>query len=463
MTHKYSTIFRWINAIADYTLLNGVFYASFVATHQILDWVDVYDYKLTIVLLNFCWFYSSTVFSFYTKILKRRVKDILKSVVFSLCLFIILASIIKFILPNIYVPPKPLVYYFIYFPICLIACKLILILIWKNKLGFWFKLNRIAIVGSGPNGINFYKYVTSNPHLDITVAGIFDDDPKRVPANINYLGNIDACLKYIRAYKINEIYCTLPNSECARIENMMRESDKSMVRFRIVPDLRGAINQNLQVDFFGYLPVLKPRREPLENKANELIKRGFDILFSSLVIVLILSWLIPIIAIIIRLDSKGPVFFKQLRSGKNNKPFYCHKFRSMVVNDDSDNLQATKGDARVTRVGRFIRKTSIDELPQFIDVLLGNMSVVGPRPHMLKQTVDYSQVINSYMVRHFLTPGITGWAQVNGYRGEIKEPSSLINRLSADLWYLENWSILLDIKIIFLTVWKVLKYDEKAY
>jgi putative colanic acid biosysnthesis UDP-glucose lipid carrier transferase len=176
-----------------------------------------------------------------------------------------------------------------------------------------------------------------------------------------------------------------------------------------------------------------------------------------------LSWFTPLMALIIKLDSKGPVFFKQLRSGKDNRSFHCLKFRSMAVNQDADHKQASRGDTRITRVGAFIRKTSIDELPQFFNVLMGDMSVVGPRPHMLKHTSDYSELIEKFMVRHFLTPGITGWAQVKGLRGETKDPEYMEKRVEADIWYLENWSFLLDMKIIVLTVWQAITGNKNAF
>jgi exopolysaccharide biosynthesis polyprenyl glycosylphosphotransferase len=236
-----------------------------------------------------------------------------------------------------------------------------------------------------------------------------------------------------------------------------------MTRMRIVPDLKGIFDRNLMLEVYGQMPILTPRQEPLENKANEMIKRAFDIFFSLFVVIFFLSWLTPIIALIIKMDSKGPVFFRQLRTGKNNKPFYCFKFRSMAINTDSDNKQASKGDARITKVGAFLRKYSIDELPQFFNVLLGDMSVVGPRPHMLKHTQDYSKLIDNYMVRHFLSPGITGWAQVNGYRGETKETASMSKRVDADIWYLENWTLFLDVKIVFLTLWQTIRGNENAF
>jgi lipopolysaccharide/colanic/teichoic acid biosynthesis glycosyltransferase len=163
------------------------------------------------------------------------------------------------------------------------------------------------------------------------------------------------------------------------------------------------------------------------------------------------------------MDSKGPVFFKQLRTGKHNKPFYCLKFRSMRLNDDSDHKQATRGDSRITKVGAFMRKTNIDELPQFINVLRGEMSVVGPRPHMLKHTEDYSRVIDNFMVRHLVAPGITGWAQVIGYRGETKEREAMEKRVKTDIWYIKNWSFMLDLKIVLLTIKQTFKGNENAF
>jgi len=213
----------------------------------------------------------------------------------------------------------------------------------------------------------------------------------------------------------------------------------------------------------GHFPVISSRAEPLENVNNKMFKRIFDICFSVFVIVFVLSWLIPLIALLIKLETKGPVFFKQQRSGKNNLPFFCLKFRSMSVNSEAHIKQATKFDSRITKVGAFIRKTSIDELPQFFNVLAGNMSVVGPRPHMLQHTEQYSAIIDKFMVRHLLLPGITGWAQVNGLRGETNLEGDMEKRVEADIWYLENWSMLLDLKIAFLTVWQIFTKNDKVY
>ena len=196
---------------------------------------------------------------------------------------------------------------------------------------------------------------------------------------------------------------------------------------------------------------------------NRMYKRIFDILFSLSVILLIVPIVFPIIALIIKLTSKGPIFFKQLRSGVNNKDFICYKFRSMALNKDADEIQATRNDMRITMIGKFIRKTNIDEFPQFFNVLFGDMSIVGPRPHMIKHTAEYSKLIEDYMVRQLVKPGITGAAQVYGFRGETKTTEDMKDRVEYDIWYLENWSLLLDIKLIFLTSWNMIKGQKEAF
>ena len=209
--------------------------------------------------------------------------------------------------------------------------------------------------------------------------------------------------------------------------------------------------------------MLSLRDIPLHNPINSFVKRIFDIVFALLVILGLLSWLTPLLALIIRLESKGPIFFRQTRNGIDNQEFYCYKFRSMRPNQESDQKWATKNDSRVTKVGKFIRRTSIDELPQFYNVLFGTMSVVGPRPHPLKLTDNLSKKIDKFMVRHFVKPGITGLAQVKGERGEIEKDSDGLNRLRFDIFYIENWSLILDLKIIVQTVLNVFKGEEKAY
>jgi putative colanic acid biosynthesis UDP-glucose lipid carrier transferase len=246
--------------------------------------------------------------------------------------------------------------------------------------------------------------------------------------------------------------------------HLLREAERQCVRLKFIPLFADvATHVHMRVDYMAEFPVISIRKEPLEDTGNRLRKRIFDIAFSLFVIIFIMSWFYPLIALLIKWQDRGPVLFKQLRSGRDNMPFVCYKFRSMRINTQSDTLQATEKDERITRLGKFLRKSSLDELPQFFNVLKGEMSVVGPRPHMLKHTKEYGKVIDSFMMRHFLKPGITGWAQVNGYRGKTSNPIQMRKRVASDIWYLENWSTMLDVKIIFLTIINVFKGEENAY
>ncbi|HLV47123.1 MAG TPA: exopolysaccharide biosynthesis polyprenyl glycosylphosphotransferase [Flavobacterium sp.] len=278
--------------------------------------------------------------------------------------------------------------------------------------------------------------------------------------NIDNYSNFQA---YIKKQKPDEIYLSLKDMSSKQIHEAILFCDNNFINLKYIPSKKEILSNPSKVEYYGYIPIIPEHRTPLELYPNKFIKRTFDILFSLTIIIFVMSWMFPIIAIIIKLESKGPVFFKQKRNGLYFEEFECYKFRSMVVNDDADVLQAQKNDARITRFGKFLRKTSIDEMPQFFNVLLGDMSVCGPRPHMLTFTNQYAGDIDRYKVRHFVKPGITGMAQTHGYRGEIECKRDIVNRIKYDLFYIENWSLLLDLKIIFLTVKNALMGDKKAY
>ena len=300
--------------------------------------------------------------------------------------------------------------------------------------------------------------------FNINIVGYLDDRPSAPGANgYPVYTNLDDTLKLSKQLHVNEIYSTILPENNAKVYKIMKEAENELIRFKVVADLSGLIDNTVYVDFLRDMPILSVRREPLEEVLNRFNKRLFDVVVSGMVTVLILSWLVPLLGLLIYLESPGPIFFVQIRSGKDNKPFGCFKFRSMRPNNEANAKQATRNDNRVTRIGKFIRRTSLDEFPQFLNVLRGEMSVVGPRPHMLKHTEDFSQMEDQYMIRQFLKPGITGWAQVNGYRGEITELDHIKKRVEYDLFYLENWDLWLDIKIMFLTVYNVFKGEENAF
>ncbi|WP_147677320.1 undecaprenyl-phosphate glucose phosphotransferase [Algibacter pacificus] len=271
------------------------------------------------------------------------------------------------------------------------------------------------------------------------------------------------CFNYIIENNIDEIYSSVAELSNKQINKLVGFADNNLRELKFIPDNKDIYTKKLNYEYYDYIPILSFRNIPMQKPINQVVKRVFDILFASAIIVFILSWLTPIIALLIKLESKGPVFFKQSRNGFNYKEFDCYKFRSMTPNDDAHSQQATKGDMRITKIGAFIRKTSIDELPQFFNVLFGDMSVVGPRPHMVSHTNFYARKVDKFMVRHFVKPGITGLAQVSGMRGEIEEDKDIINRVKYDIFYIENWSILLDLKIVIQTFLNAIKGEEKAY
>ena len=277
-------------------------------------------------------------------------------------------------------------------------------------------------------------------------------------------GTIEEAKGYIIQHGITNVFCTLPVSADEKIQDFIKFSESHVINFHIVPSI-GYYYSGAQpiVEYMGKMPVFVLRNLPLSYLHNSMIKRCLDIVISFTAIIILFPLLFPVISVLIKLSSPGPVFFKQLRTGKGGKKFYCYKFRTMRNSIDANTRQATIDDNRKTKVGNFLRKTSLDELPQFFNVLIGNMSLVGPRPHMLLHTSEYSPKVDKYMVRHFVKPGITGWAQVNGFRGETRDIKLMEDRIMCDIHYVENWSLKMDIKILFKTLFMVLQGDDKAY
>jgi putative colanic acid biosynthesis UDP-glucose lipid carrier transferase len=313
-----------------------------------------------------------------------------------------------------------------------------------------------AIIGKNKQTLALESFFNKNPEYGYMHKKTFNVKDKE-----NF--NIDSCFNFIIKESIDEIYCSISELSNSQIIKIIDFADNNLKILKFLPDNKDIHSKKLKYEYYDYIPILSLRNIPLEDSVNQFLKRSFDILFSSLVIIFLLSWLTPLIAILIKLESKGPVFFKQSRNGFNYKEFDCYKFRSMTPNKNAHLHQATRGDQRITKVGKFIRKTSIDELPQFFNVLFGDMSVVGPRPHMVSHTYMYAKRIDKFMVRHFVKPGITGLAQISGFRGEVETDKDIIGRVKYDIFYIENWSLLLDIKIIFKTFMNAVKGEEKAY
>ena len=326
----------------------------------------------------------------------------------------------------------------------------------------------VAMVGSDPNMLQVCQFLTdSYTEEGYRVLGMFTDHPDQIPAGIPNLGSPEDAIEYVEknGESLKEMLCSLnPATETEYVNRLVSTCESQMVRFKYVPGMEGYPKRKMNISQLGNVNVISLHEEPLNTPLAKFIKRSADVVFSFLFLITLFPLIWIICAIGIKLSSPGPVFFKQKRTGYEGKEFWCYKFRSMHQSADADTKQAEKGDSRVFKFGEFLRRSSIDELPQFINVFKGDMSIIGPRPHMLHHTDIYSDLIGDYMIRHLAKPGITGWAQVNGCRGETKELSEMKERVEKDIWYIEHWSVELDVSIFFLTLWQLLRHeDEKAY
>jgi putative colanic acid biosynthesis UDP-glucose lipid carrier transferase len=318
-----------------------------------------------------------------------------------------------------------------------------------------------VVLGDDDTTKEVIQVFKSKANLGYKFLGFFSDKSHSDPL---YLGGFSHIFQYVEETFVDEIYCSLTQLTNEQIKKINKFANEKGILLKLIPNSNELYGKSQSVEFYDdTLMVLIVKRFPFEFTENFYIKRVFDVVFSVFVCLFLLSWLWPILFVLVKLESKGPLLFKQKREGINSSEFVCYKFRSMKMNKQSNKSHVTKYDTRVTRIGAFMRKTSIDELPQFLNVLWGEMSVVGPRPHLESLSIEYQRDVENYLKRHIVKPGITGLAQVSGYRGEIKKKADIKNRIRFDIFYIENWSFFLDIKIIFKTILNVFKGEEKAY
>jgi len=318
----------------------------------------------------------------------------------------------------------------------------------------------VVIIGQDETSNTVAKFLLNKADLGYKYHGFFKDE---LSSEIYYLGTLKESFEYIIKNSIDEIYCTISTLNKDEVKEFTKFANTHSRVIKLIPNSNELYSKNLNAEYYNNTLVLNVKKLPLDIAENRVFKRTFDVVFSLIIIIFLMSWLAPILWIFIKLESRGPALFKQEREGLGGYKFTCYKFRSMQQNATSDEIHAIKNDNRVTVVGSFMRKTSLDELPQFFNVLVGDMSVVGPRPHMSSLSIEYQKDIENYMERHAVKPGITGLAQISGYRGEVKEKSDIKNRIRFDIFYIENWSFLLDIKIIIQTAFNIFKGEEKAY
>jgi Undecaprenyl-phosphate glucose phosphotransferase len=457
----YSRYFWFIHFLGDIILINISFLLSYY--YKFGHFISDDRYIFLLVIFNFIWVFTAFMLDLYSIRRLKRVDRIFFNLIRAGIINGFVIAAILFSLND----DSPFSREHLYFTY---SGVFILVLLWRYlsiKLIFLYRrygynYDRVIIVGGGDVAKGLHDYFFSDDILGIRLLGIFSENKLTFNSNVKS-ENLKMIKDFIIENEVDEIYYTMPLTYTEKIQDLVDFADQNLIRFKVVPDFRGFPLRRVNIDFFDNVPVLSFRKEPLKDNLSRLSKRFFDILFSFSVILFILSWLYPLIGFLIKVSSRGPILFKQKRSGLDNKEFWCYKFRSMKQNSCADSKQASINDSRITAIGKFLRKTSLDEFPQFINVLKGDMSVVGPRPHMIKHTEQYSALIKKYMVRQLVKPGITGSAQIRGFRGETKELNEMEGRVKWDVWYIENWTFFLDINIIFKTIFDVFKGDEKAY
>ena len=320
-------------------------------------------------------------------------------------------------------------------------------------------IRKALVIGAGRTGVLIDQYFADTPDLGYKIIGFMDDNKKEDKLQQRILGPISSIGDILKEEEIDEVFIALPTHLHEMIQFVVDKVDYYGIRIRLIPDYTSLLGRNYKTTSFGNIPIINIREISLDRLRLAFLKQVADFIFSLLVVILLAPLLI-VLAIIIKLESPGPVFYCPIRMGQGGRPFKVYKFRSMFQNDAATGgkMSTQMNDTRITRVGRIIRKYSLDELPQFLNVLKGDMSVVGPRPHRIFLNQVMQKEVDHYMIRHYLRPGITGWAQVNGWRGPTDTEEQKNNRTAHDLWYVENWTPLLDIKIVYLTV-----FGEKTF
>ena len=462
---KYNRLFF---LITDFFVLNSTFFVSiWIYNNLILESLNLFNvntFKL-LIYSNLIWIVLIRIFKGHNSLRFETIEKKVTRLVKMIITFVLILTLDSLLLRNIPIPFRFILIFLILFSSLTITCRLLLIVCLKNIRRNKINVKNIAIIGINQNALDVIELFKKEVTFGYNFIGYIDNTESKDHVNtLNYLGTLKDFIENRYSTKVDEIYFTPDDYENQTIKKLIEYCEYNFIRFKILPTFKQyTLNRKLSIDFYNDIPVLVLRKEPLENIFNQTIKRLFDLFFSISMIILIYPWLFPFVFLLIKLTSKGPIFFIQERSGQDNKVFKCYKFRTMRINKESNSIGTLVNDPRITPIGKFLRKTRIDELPQFINVFLGQMSVVGPRPHMIKHTEEYSRLVNEFLVRQFVKPGITGWAQTTGYIDESRKLQEMKDKVIKDIWYIENWSFLLDIKIILLTIYNIIRKDKNAY
>ncbi len=456
-SHRYSKYIPSIFVGLDLVSLNIAFMlANFLKFgHLILD----SHYGWLLIGLNALW-----LFTFFSARLQRvnredslvhQLNQLLTALVINLAIVFALWFIVK----PYYFSRQHLFYAYAFFTIIIIVWRAFWHFLVRYYRAKGYNYRRLVVIGRSEMSAKLVRYFQQNPTFGYQFLGYFDSEVEKE----NVLGDLSNLEDYVLQNHVDFIYAYLPALLPGQMKRLLDFAENHMIKVKILSQYTSLGYQNINIQNYGAIPVINITAIPLDNKVNQIVKRSFDIIFSSFVILTIISWLVPLVGLLIKLESRGPIFFRQERTGLDDKKFSILKFRTMMMHDDSIVKQATKNDSRITKLGSILRRTSIDEFPQFINVFLGDMSVVGPRPHAVKHNEEFKKKIDRFVQRHAMKPGITGLAQAKGFRGETNTFNDISGRVRLDRFYVKNWSIFLDFKIILLTIMSILRGSDKAY
>ncbi|XOV92282.1 MAG: undecaprenyl-phosphate glucose phosphotransferase [Bacteroidota bacterium] len=456
---RYSKFFPIVFLIADIISLNCGFYlANYLRFGSFIYLND--SYATLQIVLNIVWFFIFYFSKLHEINRESRLLDHLNKVLTALIINLSVVFALWFAAKPFYYSRQHLFFTYLFFTFFIIGWRST----WHYVIRYYrargYNFRTFVVVGYGEMSQDLVQYFQKNPGIGYKFLGYFDNDPAKAS---DVIGDLSKIKSYALKEKVDIIFCYLPKLYDNEIKRIIDFAENNLIKVKILSQFSKLGNKNLTIQRYGEIPIVNVSAIPLDSRANRFVKRIFDIVFSGIILVLILSWLVPLVGLLIRLESPGPVFFIQKRNGLNDQPFSILKFRTMKLHDDSEVKQATKDDSRITKLGYILRKTSIDELPQFINVFLGDMSVVGPRPHAVKHNLEFKRKIDRFIQRHAVKPGITGLAQAKGYRGETTTFSDISGRVRLDRFYVKNWSLLLDFKIIILTIVSIVRGSENAY
>ena len=447
-----SILLRVVFFIGDLLFLNLSVVLSYSFINRLVESEKV-NMVYLLIFSNLAWFFLIIVSNPYNFSRNWGAIKYLKTQISYVIVHLFVIAFLIFFFKKAYSPVQIGIMYSLFIPV-FFGWKLPVTYLVTNFSKGRIKKRNMIILGEGELAWDIRKYFLTHPELNLRFLGKFNI--------VNGL-ELSAIQQFCLEHEVHEIFCCFPQIKDTEFRKLIDFGLNQFIQVKLISNFKSDITNDFSLDKVDKVLVTNRAVVPLDEQLNQITKRIFDILFSGFVIIFVLSWLIPVIGLLIKLDSRGPVYFRQKRAGLNNKPFDVLKFRTMIINNEADRKQAIKDDPRITGVGGFLRKSSLDEFPQFLNVFMGDMSIIGPRPHPLKLNEEYLKRIEGLMSRHYVKPGITGLAQSMGYRGETKNVLDMKNRIAMDRFYIENWSILLDLKIIFRTVISLIKGSENAY